>query len=131
MLDINALPDDVHRLNRLLIEHHAENLAKDLWMSEQSRQIEHLRFQLAKLRCARFGKSLEGLKDIGQLPLSFEELKAAVAETERQVESLPEINVLPAHRAKPVRRKHLPEHFERIDEVIESRDCACPECGGP
>ena len=131
MLDINALPDDVHRLKRLLIEHHTEGQAKDLRLREQSRQIEHLQFQLAKLRRARFGQSSESLEDIGQLPLTFEELQAALVEAERQVRSLPELEAAPVARDKPVRRKQLPEHFERIREIIEPRECACPDCGGP
>jgi hypothetical protein len=57
VLDINALPDDVHRLKGLLLEHHAASLAKDLRLEEKSREIEHLKWQLAKLRRARFGQS--------------------------------------------------------------------------
>ena len=34
-------------------------------------------------------------------------------------------------KGQPIRRKQLPEHFERIDNVINPRECACPECGGP
>ena len=34
-------------------------------------------------------------------------------------------------KGKPVRRKELPSHFERIDNTIEPETCACPECGGP
>jgi hypothetical protein len=47
VLDINALPDDVHRLKRLLLEHHAASLAKDLRLKEKNREIEHLKWQLA------------------------------------------------------------------------------------
>jgi len=130
MLDINALPNDVERLKRLVIEHHTASLAKDLQLREKSRQIEHLNFQIAKLRRARFGASSEALEGIGQLPLSFEKLAAALAEAQRQVDELPEIEAQKAPKRKPVRRKQLPEHFERIPKIIEPKDCACPECGG-
>jgi hypothetical protein len=131
VLDINALPDDVEELKRLVIEHHSAAQAKDLQLREQSREIEHLRFELAKLRRARFGQSTEVLDDVGQLPLTFEELKAAVAGAQRQVQAVPEIDVPPAPPIKPVRRKQLPEHFERIHQVIKPQECACPDCGGP
>jgi transposase len=129
VLDINALPDDVDRLKRLVIEHHTSSLAKDLQLREQSRQIDHLKLQLATLRRVRFGQSSEVLEGIGQLPLSFEELAAAVAEARRQVVALPGIEVQQAPKGKPVRRKQLPEHFERTHEVIEPTECACPDCG--
>ncbi len=38
--------------------------------------------------------------------------------------------VVPEKR-QPTRRKHLPEHFERVDNLIELSECACPDCGGP
>jgi transposase len=131
VLDISALPNDVEGLKRLLIEHHTATLAKDLELREQRRQIEHLKFQLAKLRRARFGQSSEQLEGVGQLALTFEELQAAVAEAERQLQALPGIEAAQAPKGKPARRKQLPEHFDRIRHVIEPKECACPDCGGP
>lgn len=131
MLDINALPNDVEGLKRLVIEHHAASQAKDIELREHRMLIEHLRFQLAKLRRARFGRSSEQLEGAGQLPMSFEELKAAVAEAERQAQAAGEIPACEAPKGKPVRRKKLPEHFERTDHVIEPKECTCPDCGGP
>ena len=87
MLDINALPDDVAGLKRLVVEHHAASQAKDIQLRERDQQIEHLKFQLAKLRRARFGQSSEQM-DSGQLPLTLEELTAAVAEAERAAATL-------------------------------------------
>ena len=57
--DINTLPNNVEGLKRLVIEHHGAAQAKDLQLREQSREIEHLKFQLAKLRRARFGRRLD------------------------------------------------------------------------
>ncbi|MGH7106600.1 MAG: IS66 family transposase [Acetobacteraceae bacterium] len=129
MLDINALPNDVESLKRLVIERHAATEAKDIELREQRRLIEHLRFQLAKLRRARFGRSSEQLEGAGQLPMSFEELKAAVREAEQQAQSTA-IPTCDAPKGKPVRRKKLPEHFERIANIIEPAECTCPQCGG-
>ena len=66
---------------------------------------------------------LEQLEGAGQLPLSLEEL-TAIARAESDTDSVP------AACERPVRRKHFPEHFERIEEVIEPEECRCPECGG-
>ena len=126
MLDINALPDDVAGLKRLVLEHQAASTAKDMQLRERDQQIEHLKLQLAKLRRARFGQSSEQL-DSGQLPLTLEELKAAVAEEAARVATLKSVE---APKAQPVQRKKLPEHFEHIDNLITPAQCACPDCGG-
>ena len=131
MLDINTLPNDVEALKCLVIEHHGAAQAKDIELREQQALIEHLRFQLAKLRRARFGQSSEQLEGAGQLAMSFEELKAAVREAERQAQAAGDLPAAAAPKGKPVRRKKLPEHLERIPHVIEPKVCTCPECGGP
>ena len=130
MLDINALPDDVHRLKRLLLEHHAASLAKDLKLEEKNREIEHLKWQLAKLRRARFGQSAEGFDGIGQLSLTFEEFATVVELAQRELDVLPEIEAAPVIQGKPVRRKRFPDHFERVPEVVEPSECVCPDCSG-
>jgi transposase len=130
VLDINTLPNDVEGLKRLVIKHHSAAKAKDIELREQRRLIEHLRFQLAKLRRARFGQSSEQLEGAGQLPMTFEELRAAVAEAERQAQAVPEIAAAQTPKGKPVRRKKLPDHFERIPLLLNPEACACPDCGG-
>ena len=129
MLDANALPNDVEDLKRLLLERDGAIRARDLQLLEKQRQIEHLKFQLAKLRRARFGQSSEALEGAGQIPLTFEELQAALAQELREPQTASILAITP-EKAKPVRRKHLPEHFDRIDNVIEPRECVCPDCGG-
>ena len=42
MLDVNALPNDIEGLKRLIIEHHTAVLAKDIELREQRAVIEHL-----------------------------------------------------------------------------------------
>ena len=111
MLDANTLPNDVATLKRLLIE--------------RDREVEHLKLQLARLRRWKFGQSSEQISGAGQLPFSLEEL-AAIAQAEAGTEA---DQSSPA-RGKPVRRKKLPEHFERLNELIEPPECQCPQCGG-
>jgi len=123
VLDANTLPDDVATLKRLVLE--------------RDREVEHLKLQLAKLRRWKFGQSSESLKEAGQLPLRLEELKAAVMQAMLENATSPEPpaaategrNVIPLKR-RPKRRKHLPEHFESIQNVIEPKECVCADCGG-
>lgn len=124
MLDANTLPDDVATLKRLVLE--------------RDREVEHLKLQLAKLRRWKFGQSSESLKEAGQLPLRLEELKAAVMQAMLENAASPERppaaateggNVIPLKK-RPKRRKHLPEQFESIQNVIEPKECVCADCGG-
>jgi len=127
VLDINALPTDVTQLQRLLIEHHELVATQSVDLRTKQRQIEHLKFQLAKLRRFRFGQSSERLEGIEQMILSLEELKASVV----QAAASPTPDAAVPDKGQPARRKHLPEHFERIDNTIEPNECTCPDCGGP
>lgn len=106
--------DDVQTLRQLL--------------RERDREIEHLKLQLARLRRMKFGQSSESLERAGQIPLTLEELEAAVAEVLRAPEAANTPLALP--NEKPVRRRQLPPHFERIENVIEPKECVCPDCGG-
>jgi hypothetical protein len=99
VLDINTLPNDVEALKRLVIEQDGAGQMKDIELREQRALIEHLRFQLAKLRRARVGQSSDQLEGAGQFPRSFEELKAAVLEAERQAQAAGEIPAAAAPRA--------------------------------
>jgi transposase len=119
----------VESLKRLLIEHHTASHTKDIQLREQRQEIEHLRFLLAKLQRVRFGQSSEQIEGAGQLPLTFQEINAALAEAERH-RAAEEIKAAPSPKGQPVRRKQLPEHFERIPNLIQPKECACPVCGG-
>jgi hypothetical protein len=50
VLEVNALPNDIEGLKRLVIEHHTAVQAKNIELREQRAVIEHLRLRLAKLR---------------------------------------------------------------------------------
>jgi transposase len=130
VLDVNALPDDVERLKRLLIERDAAADAKDVQLREKQRTIEHLKFQIAKLRRWKFGQASEQLDGVEQLGLMFEELTAALAQAEQEAQAVAPIGTQKPPQLKPVRRKQLPGHFERIKNVIEPTECVCPDCGG-
>ena len=124
MLDANTLPNDVASLKRLVIE--------------RDREVEHLKLQLARLRRWKFGQSSEAFEASGQLPLTLEELKAAVSRAALESAANPtsaptatgEAKSLVPEKKRPTRRKHLPEHFESTDNVIEPEECVCADCGG-
>ena len=65
------LPDDIESLKTLVIAQRAALLGRDVL-------IERLRFELARLKRARFGRSSEQLDpQIAQLELTLEELEAS------------------------------------------------------
>ena len=128
VLDIHSLPTNVTQLQRLLIAEHELVATQSVDLRTQQRLIEHLKFQLAKLRRCRFGQSSEQMEGIEQMVLGLEALVASAA-TVPLAES-PAIGEA-SRREVPKRRKHLPEHFERIDNILEPVECACPDCGGP
>ena len=114
------------QLQRLLVEHHALVTSQSVDLRTQQRQIEHLKFQLAKLRRFRFGQSCEQMQGVEQMALELEVLVASAALTPAS-----RLAAVVLDKQHPVRRQHLPEHFERIDNTIEPAECACPGCGGP
>jgi transposase len=127
VLDINALPTDVTQLQRLLVEHHALVATQSVDLRTKQRQIEHLKLQLAKLRRFRFGQSSEQMEGVEQMALRLDALEASVAPSPTP----PVTDAAAPDKGQPTRRKHLPEHFQRIDYTIEPSECACPGCGGP
>lgn len=132
VLDANALPNDVESLKRLVIEREAALSSREMKLREKDREIEHLKLQLAKLRRWRFGRMSEQLESAGQMSLSLQELQAAV---QKALEASPASGdaheaAVPPQKNKPVRRKQLPAHFERMPNVIAPKECVCPDCGG-
>jgi hypothetical protein len=110
VLDINTLPTDVTQLQRLLVEHHTLVATQTVDLRTRQRQIEHLKFQLARLRRFRFGQSSERLEGIEQMVLSLEALEASVAQVFVPASAAIEADV--PENGQPTRREHLPEHFE-------------------
>jgi transposase len=91
---------------------------------EQSREIEHLKWQLAKFRRWKFGQSAETLDRVGQMSLSLEALAAAAREASAVLQMPKKAPVVPL---KP-KRQPLPAHFDRIANTIWC-DSSCPDGG--
>ncbi len=112
------LPDEPAELKQLI-----GTLASEV--KSQALLIEKLRHQLSGGRHHRFGASSEALD---QLQLSLEEGEVAqIAEEKvRQTDDAPASDQKPA---RETRRKPLPDHLERKEQVLSPGD-ACKQCGG-
>src|SRR6266853_4436880 len=111
------LPNDVEALKAALITARA-------LVIEQKIELEKLRFEIARLKRMKYGRSSAQLDaKLVQMQLTLEDLEASLAETPEALRPPPkEPPVKPARRA-------LPEHLPR-QEIVHESSCSCPECGG-
>ena len=115
------LPQDIESLQQLVIRMQAQILAQDV-------QIETLRFELARLKRMKFGRSSEQLDtQIAQLELTLEELEASATQIPAAAGSA-HGTAAPPERKKPARRP-LPEHLPR-ETVTHDAPCRCEHCDG-
>jgi transposase len=118
------LPNDVDCLKGMILEHSAKLEASEALCIYQKLELEKLRFEIACLKRAKFGRSSEQLDgQILQMQLSIEDLEASLAAKPQELRPAPKE---PAH--KPVRRP-LPERLPR-EHIVHQNPCACPSCGG-
>jgi len=116
------LPDDVAALRALVLEQAREIDA----MKALSAEIERLKAIVEALQRYRFGRRSEQL-DPGQFELCLEEVEAALAQAEQAQEKA---SRGPGDRPRKTNRGSLPAHLERIEQVVDIDDKACPCCGG-
>jgi len=116
------LPDDVEALRALVLEQARELDALKVFQAE----VERLRAIIDALQRHRFGRRSEQL-DADQLQLCLEDVETALATAE---EARDRASRAPADRPRKTNRGSLPAHFERIEQVVDAEDKACPCCGG-
>jgi DNA repair exonuclease SbcCD ATPase subunit len=116
------LPDDVDALRALVLE---QARALDTLKVFQA-EVERLRAIIEALQRHRFGRRSEQL-DPDQLQLCLEEVETALAEAEEASEKASRPH---ADRPRKVNRGSLPAHLERIEQVVDVEQKACPCCGG-
>ena len=110
MSKARELPNDVETLRGLVIS--------------QQIELEKLRFEIACLKRARYGRSSEQLdSQLTQMQLTLEDLEATRATLPQQ--SAPTQEAL---QAKPARGP-LPPALPR-EQIVHEAPCACPTCGG-
>ena len=116
------LPDDVQALRALVLEQAREIDALKVFKAE----IERLKAIIEALQRHRFGRRSEQL-DPDQFELALEEVETALAEAEHARDKA---SRAPAERSRKTNRGSLPAHLERIEQVVDVEDRACPCCGG-
>jgi transposase len=133
-----VLPNDVEALKRIVAEQTAALAAKNAALEvqtaalesakatliSQTLELEKLRFEIARLKRMKFGRSSEQLDtQIAQMQLTLEDLEASLSQLPPQSTPAPK-----EQPAKPVRRP-LPAHLPR-EAIVHAPPCACPDCGG-
>ena len=94
-------------------------------LSARIRRLEHLNLELVRLV---YGKRSEKLS-ANERQLAFEELEGASAEVEAEAAASDPSPPRAPRKPRPERNLgHLPEHLERIEQVIEPESTLCP-CG--
>ncbi|GAO55723.1 IS66 family transposase [Novosphingobium sp. MD-1] len=116
------LPTDVEALRALVLEQARELDALKVFQAE----VERLKAIIEALQRHRFGRRSEQL-DPDQFELALEEVETALAEAQHAVDKASRAS---ADRPRKANRGSLPAHLERIEQVVDVEDKACPCCGG-
>jgi len=116
------LPDDVDALRALVLEQAHELDILKVFRAENER----LQAIIDALMRHRFGRKSEQL-DADQFELALEEVEAALSQAEL---ARNKASKAPSERPRKTNRGSLPAHLERIEQVVDVEDKACPCCGG-
>ena len=116
------LPDDVEALRALVLEQARELDTLKVFRAE----VERLKAIIDALQRHRFGRRSEQL-DPDQFELALEEVETALAAAEHARDKA---SRAPSERPRKTNRGSLPAHLERIEQVVDVEDKACPCCGG-
>lgn len=114
------LPDDVDALRALVLEQAHELDLLKVFRAENER----LQAIIDALMRHRFGRKSEQL-DADQFELALEEVEAALSQAEL---ARNKASKAPSERPRKTNRGSLPAHLERIEQVVDVEDKACPCC---
>lgn len=117
------LPGDIAELRAILAVRDEEIAASKAEIRVRDLLIEKLKHQLAGMRRHRFGPSSEALDQLA-LTLEDEEIAASARDDANAIKA----DQPAAPKDKP-KRKPLPEHLPRNEEILSPGD-ACEHCGG-
>ncbi|MGI9376319.1 MAG: IS66 family transposase, partial [Tsuneonella suprasediminis] len=138
MLTEADLPEDVATLRALVLEQSrmlAEvQVAKEaqvaeltLAKGEADAEIERLQAIIDAFMRQRFGPRSEQL-DPDQLQLGLEDVETALGQARAIRDAVSQL--AQSHESRKTNRGSLPVHLERIEQVVDVEDKACPCCGG-
>ena len=129
-IDLNNLTTDTNLLHQIVTDLVNEVTSlKDKNISLED-QLTHLQGQLTLLKKQRFGKSSEKLdSQIAELEAKIEECELLEAASDQAREDKQDSTSTEEKSKNTPKRQKLPEHLERIDEVLNP-DPICPNCGG-
>jgi transposase len=116
------LPNDVEALRALVLEQARELDVLKVFQAE----VERLTAIIEALQRHRFGRRSEQL-DPDQFELALEEVETALAQAQH---AMGKASRASADRPRKVNRGSLPPHLQRIEQVVDVEDKACPCCGG-
>ncbi len=124
---VTDLPNDVESLKRLVIDSRAALDSVSSVLRHRELEIEKLKFQLARLKRLKFGRSSEGLdREIAQLELTLGTLETEASFESSRTPSAPLIVSKPVRRPLPA---HLPRETVAHPPLLQAAG-TCPDCGG-
>ena len=121
------LPDDVEALRAFALEQSRRLADVTLAKGEADAEIERLQSIIDAFMRHRFGARSEQL-DPDQLQLGLEDVETALGQARAAREAA--TGQAKADRARKTNRGSLPAHLERIEQLVDVEDKACPCCGG-
>lgn len=138
MLTEADLPEDVATLRALVLEQSrmlAEaQVAKEAQLAELTlakgeadAEIERLQAIIDAFMRHRFGPRSEQL-DPDQLQLGLEDVETALGQARAVRDAVSQLSR--SEKPRKTNRGSLPAHLERIEQVVDVEDKACPCCGG-
>lgn len=121
------LPEDIEALRALALEQSRKLADVTVAKGEADAEIERLQSIIDAFMRHRFGRKSEQL-DPDQLQLGLEDIETAlgVARAAREAGTVQ----AKGDRPRKTNRGSLPAHLERIEQIVDIEDKACPCCGG-
>jgi transposase len=121
------LPEDIEALRALALEQSRKLADVTVAKGEADAEIERLQSIIDAFIRHRFGRKSEQL-DPDQLQLGLEDIETALGAARAAREAGA---VQPkGDRTRKTNRGSLPAHLERIEQIVDIEDKACPCCGG-
>lgn len=121
------LPEDLEALRAFALEQSRKLADVTVAKGEADAEIERLQSIINAFMRHRFGRRSEQL-DPDQLQLGLEDIETALGHARAGREAA--MARSKADRPRKANRGSLPAHLERIEQVVDVEDKACPCCGG-